>query len=224
MKIDWRKELPHWFVIAAMFLLAAQTWPSVPNRIPVHWNMVGAVDGYGGKFEGLLGLPLVAVGMYLFMLVLPRFDPGRANYAQFAGAYDTIRFAILAVFAAVYSLTVFSVRGNPVDMSAINVLIGGLMIVIGSLMGKVRPNWFVGIRTPWTLSSKLAWNKTHRLGGWLLMVAGLVMIATAVMPAPWKVIVSSGTILAIVAFLFVYSYFVWRGDPDKVPPAGTMPA
>ncbi len=225
MKIDWRTELPQWIVIVAMFLLAALSWPSAPDRIPVHWNAAGAVDRYGGKFEGLLLMPLVASGVYLLMIFLPRFDPGRANYAQFAGAYNIIRLAIVTVLAAVYTLMILLVRGHPVDMSsAVNVLIGGLMIVLGSLMGKVRPNWFVGIRTPWTLSSKLAWNKTHRLGGWLLMIAGLVMIASTGLPAPRNVIISSGTIFAIVAFLFIYSYFVWRADPDKVPPSGTMPA
>jgi uncharacterized membrane protein len=225
MKIDWRIELPNWIVIAAMFLLAAIAWPSAPDRMPIHWNAAGAVNGYGGRFEGLMLIPLVTTGIYLLLLLVPRIDPGRANYAQFASAYNVCRLAVLAFLGAFYALIIFLVRGHAVDVArGASVLIGGQLIVIGSQLGKVRPNWFFGIRTPWTLSSKLAWNKTHRLGGWMLMAGGVVMIASTALPAPWNVAASTGGLLVIGALLFIYSYFVWRSDPDKIPPAGTMPA
>ncbi len=81
MRTNLRAELPHLAVIAAMFLLVAATWSSAPDRIPVHWDLAGQVDRYGGKFEGLLLMPLLTLGIYLLFLVAPRFDPGRANYA-----------------------------------------------------------------------------------------------------------------------------------------------
>lgn len=87
MRTNWRTEWPHWAMLAAMFLLAAVTWRSAPDRLPVHWGLGGEVDRYGGRFEGLLGLPTLALGLYLLLRWLPRIDPGRANYAQFAGAY-----------------------------------------------------------------------------------------------------------------------------------------
>jgi uncharacterized membrane protein len=97
------------------------------------------------------------------------------------------------------------------------------MATCGSVMGKLRPNWFVGVRTPWTLASKRVWLKTHRLGGWLFIAWGPVELLAA-----WLVPHASGLtpVLALVllAILVVYSYLVWRDDPDKLPAAGTRPA
>ncbi|MBI3872538.1 MAG: SdpI family protein [candidate division Zixibacteria bacterium] len=106
----------------------------------------------------------------------------------------------------------------------IPILIGGFFVVLGSVMGKIRPNWFFGIRTPWTLSSKLSWSKTHRLGGWLMILAGVVtMGAGALSPTLAFTVMIAGLIVTMVP-LIVYSYIVWRNDPDKFPPAGTAPS
>ena len=181
MKVSWRTEWPLWVVLAGMFVLAAITWPHAPDRIPVHWGLNGEVNGYGGKFEGLLLLPLLAAGSYLLFLVLPNFDPGRANYAQFAGAYTMLRFAIVLVLALVDGVILLWIGGHRLSVATfIPMLVGGLFLVMGSVLGKIRPNWFVGIRTPWTLSSKLAWTKTHRLGGWVFMLAGLLFLAAGI--------------------------------------------
>ena len=225
MKLSWRTELPQWALIAGMFLLAAISWPWAPERIPVHWNAAGQIDRYGGKVEGLLLLPATALGIYLLMLLMPRIDPGRKNYALFTGSYATIRVAVLTVLAGIYGVTHLVLRGYAVDMAALMPLgTGGLLVVIGNLMGKIRPNWFVGIRTPWTLSSKEAWIRTHRLGGWLFVVIGLGLMATGVSHAPWANRACIGLILASTIALCTYSYRVWRDDPDKIPPAGTLPA
>jgi uncharacterized membrane protein len=96
-------------------------------------------------------------------------------------------------------------------------------LVLGNFMGKIRPNWFVGIRTPWTLSSKLSWNKTHRAGGWTFIVVGLVAIAAAFLAGGWGIGIFLGTTMVGVIGLAVYSYLVWRNDPERIPPAGTGP-
>ena len=98
MKRTWRGELVQLLPIAAMFVVAALCWSHVPDHIPVHWNWEGKADRYGGKFDGLVLLPLVVLGIYLLLLVLPLFDPGRANYRTFAGAYNAIRLAITLFF------------------------------------------------------------------------------------------------------------------------------
>ena len=87
MRASLRTELPHLAVIAAMFVLAAATWSAAPDRIPVHWDLAGRVNRCGGKFEGLLLMPLLTLGIYLLFLVAPRFDLGRANYARFWRPY-----------------------------------------------------------------------------------------------------------------------------------------
>lgn len=225
MKLTWRSELAMWLLLAGMLVLAAVSWSGAPDRIPVHWNLHHQVDRYGGKFEGLLGIPLTALAVYLLLLLVPRIDPGRANYAAFQGAFTVMRLTLVVFMAAIYSVMHLWMRGIEVSMgTVVPLLMGSLFIVIGNLMGKLRPNWFVGIRTPWTLSSKDAWVRSHRVGGWVFIATGLVFMVAGVLQTPWSLVTAVATMLVGIAGVIVYSYFVWRADPDKVPPAGTTPA
>lgn len=225
MNTNWRIELPLLLLIAAMFAAAIIIWPAAPAGIPVHWNVQGEVDRYGGKVEGLLGLPALALAIYLLMRYLPRIDPGRANYARFGGAYTAIRAGIVVLMAVIYAVILSSALHHPVDVArVIPVGVGALFVLVGTVLGKIRPNWFVGIRTPWTMSSKMSWVRTHRLGGWLFVALGLLFAATGVASFGSFGYVVIGAVFAVVAILFVYSYFVWRDDPDKQLPAGTQPA
>ena len=101
---------------------------------------------------------------------------------------------------------------------------GALFVVLGNLLGKVRPNWFFGIRTPWALSSAESWSRTHRLGGWLFLALGLLTMASALAVPRWSIAVMMALLLAATVGLAAYSYVVWRRDPDKVPPAGRTAA
>ena len=225
MKVRWRSEWVQFVIIAAMFAVAAVTWTSVPDWVPVHWNGRGQIDQYGPKAVGLLALPLMALAAELILLLIPWIDPGRENYEQFYGAYAVLRFAIVVFVAVVYGLMQLIFHGREVNMpQTVNVLLGALFIVLGNLLGKVRPNWFVGIRTPWTLSSKLSWDKTHRLGGWLFIAAGVVTLLGALMPFPINMGAPAVAAIGLAVVLVIYSYFIWRRDPDKIPPAGTLPA
>jgi uncharacterized membrane protein len=226
MKTDWRIESPQIALLVAMFVLALVTWPTAPEQIPVHWNAAGDVDRYGGKVEGLLAMPLIATGLYLLLRFLPRIDPGRANYALFTNTYVLIRIGMLVVIAALYGVIHLWIRGRETNISTVvPMLIGGLFILLGASMGKLRPNWFIGIRTPWTLSSKAAWVRTHRIGGWLFILLGLVLMVLVPLTEPRRAFPALAIAAAALAlWSMVYSYIVWRADPDKVPPAGTTPA
>jgi uncharacterized membrane protein len=224
MKTDWRVELPLLLLLAGMFVLAFATWPTAPERIPVHWGMTGEVDRYGGRLEGLFALPGLAVVVYLLMLFLPRIDPGRANYARFGGAYAAIRAAVLLIFAVLYGVTHLIIRGAQIDMPrVVGLMVGAMFFLFGNLLGKIRPNWFVGVRTPWTLSSKRAWTKTHRLAGWVFILGGFAIMAAGILKNAVAVWAAGVVLLGGTALAAVYSYLVWRTDPDRVPPAGTQP-
>jgi uncharacterized membrane protein len=227
MTTTWRHELPSLLLLGAMLALLAVTWPLAPDRIPTHWNAAGEVDRWGSRATGLLLLPLAALGLYLLLLFAPRIDPGRANYTSFPGTYLVIRTSVLGLFAVFYAATCLPIHGVAVSMQVVAPLaVGALFVVLGSVMGKIRPNHLVGIRTPWTLSSKASWVRTHRLGGWLFIAVGLGfgVVATGVFGnAPFHYWIA-GAILGMVAVLVVYSYLTWRSDPDKIPPAGTLPA
>jgi len=219
----WRREWPSWVLLVGMFVMAAITWTHIPERIPVHWGVDGTADRYGGRAEGLLLLPLIATGLYWLLRFLPRFDPRRANYAL-GGVYDLIRFSTLVLLATLYAVSLLIAVGYALDMARIvSLLVGGLFIVIGSVLGKLRPTWFAGIRTPWTLSSARAWSKTHRIGGWIFLVAGLLMALSGVLQQPVLLLVVIGALCVALVGLMFYSYLIWREDQGAPPPVDSFP-
>jgi uncharacterized membrane protein len=225
MKWSWKTELPLLLVIVGLWVAAALAWPTAPDRIPVHWGMNGEVDRYGGRAEGLIAMPAIATLIYIVMLLVPRLDPGRLNYTKFVGAYTTIRVSVIALLAVIYAVVLLTARGVPVDMNRfIGLAVGAMFFVMGNVMGKLRPNWFFGVRTPWTLSSKRSWTHTHRLAGWVFVVGGMALITAGIVGRPVGVVIASVMIVAGIVVSVVYSYFVWRSDPERVPPAGTLPA
>jgi len=213
MRLVWRTEWPHWLLMAVLLTVLLWTPEQV---IPIHWNLAGRADGFGSKWVAFV----FVVGMYALFLVLPRFDPSRANYAQFAGAYNLVRFALLVMLVVLLGGGALGLQ----SAGLLYLLVGGLLVVTGSVLGKLRPNWFCGVRTPWTLSSKRSWVKTHRLGGWLMIVLGLAEIAAGALDPS-----SGGQILlvgggGVVVVTVAYSYIVWRDDPDRQSAVSTRPA
>lgn len=225
MKYSWRTEWPLWLLLAAMFLTAALTWPTAPERIPIHWDLHGDVNGYGGKFEGLLLLPVIALGIYLLFLVLPRLDPLHRNYAGFAGVFTLFRFTILFFLAAVEGIIHLWIRGHTVPIPVLlPILVGALFLVLGVVLGKLLPNWFMGIRTPWTLMSKRSWIKTHQAARWVFSIAGVIMIVGGLLESG-RVLIGAIVFVAVgVLTLVIYSYLLWRDDPERVTPASSLHA
>ncbi len=216
MKFTWRSEAFNLILMAAMFILSAVIWPSAPDRIPVHWDITGQVDRFGGKFEGLFLLPLMTVGIYLMLLFLPRLDPKRANYEKFAGVYRIIRTLLVVFMAGLHGVIIASVQGAGIDVSmAVMVMVGLMLAVLGNYFGKLKPTWFVGIRTPWTLTSELSWVKTHRLGGKFFVGFGLLLALAGIVGEGWLFLVVMGMFMASIVFLLIYSYLVWKSDPDR---------
>ena len=209
MHLTWRTELPQLLLVAAMFALAAAFWPSTSNQIPIHWNLSGQPDRYGGKFEGLLLMPLTALGLYLLLLLLPKVDPKRANYEVFRGTYLVVRLAVLVFLALIYGFILLWIRGIQLKASMVFPVLGGaLFIAAGLLIGRIRPNWFVGIRTPWTLSSELSWRKTHQLGRWMLALVGVVFIGSGLVGTAMAFVAAMIFLFAVSLLLTVYSYWV----------------
>lgn len=218
MKIKWRSEGMSLSLLLAMFIVAGFTWSLASDSIPVHWGITGQPDRYGGKFEGLLGIPLVALAIYLLLLFLPRIDPRRVNYDKFSGVYLVLRIVIVAFMAGIYTVQVMWVRGIAVDMTVVVPLILGLLLmVIGNYLGKLRSTWFVGIRTPWTLSSEESWLKTHRLGGRFFVLLGLALAVASAFHNAWAFCIVGIVAVILLIFLVVYSYIVYREERASHP-------
>lgn len=225
MSTNWRAEIPQLLIILGMFFAAVVVWPFAPESFPVHWNIHGEVDRFGGRFEGLFLIPLIAAGMYALLLVLPRFDPGRANYESFRSAYLTIRLSILFLMAVIYCAMLLSAFKYPIDMGLfVAIPVGLLFMVLGNVMGKIRPNWFVGVRTPWTLSSRRSWNKTHRLAGWLFIAMGLAIGATGIVQKLWMLAIAGVVFVVSLIWMVIYSYIIWRNDPERLTPGSISPS
>ncbi len=224
MRINWRTDWPMWLLLAGMWVLALVSWGSAPDRIPVHWGLSGQPDRWGGRFEGLLLIPLLAVGIWLLMLLAPRLDPWRASYATFTRAYAALRLAVLALLAAIHALVVAWAIGRrlPVEV-AVPLLVGAMFIVLGLVLARVRPNWFVGVRTPWTLSSERSWTGTHRAAGVVFPLIGVVFLIDAFVHGTWMLVATVVALLAGLIGLCVLSWVLWRADPDKLTPAGAAP-
>lgn len=211
-------------VLTAVLLLgqlaiSGYAWTQLPAgaQIPIHWGIDGRPDGYADGWIGLLVMPAVTLVLGPILAVAPRFDPRRANLARSAAAYLWIVGTALVFMAGVHVLIVLTALGNDVDITRfLGAGIGVLFVVIGNFLGKTRSSWFLGIRTPWTLSSERSWTLTHRLGGYLFIGTGaLTAVVAFLFPAEvffWVLIVGLG--VSVVA-LFVYSYLVWRDDPDR---------
>lgn len=201
----------------------AAAWSHVPERMPTHWNMHGEVDGYGGRFAGLLLVPLLAVGLYFLLLFIPRLDPAYQNYAQFAGTYLALRFATLLFLATIFGGMVLAALGYRIQiLTVVAWSMAGLFGLLGAVMKRLKPNWMVGVRTPWTLSSELSWNKTHRLATWLFYLIAALMVVWGALPNTAMFVITMASLGVSVLALVVYSYRVYCDDPNRSPVRGGL--
>ncbi len=184
------------------------------------------LTAYGGKFVGLLLVPIMTAALYPLLKYLPRIDPASRNYETFAGTYLLVRVLLTVYLAFIYvvlNLAIGNEETFPVGELIVSA-VGVLFIILGSVMGKFRPNWFAGIRTPWTLTSKKSWVMTHRLGGRVFIAAGVATMFGALIGGEWAFYAMFIVLIPGVIYLFVYSYLVWRDDPDKVAAQDVTPS
>jgi uncharacterized membrane protein len=207
-------------VVGAMFLLSAWAWTQLPAdaQVPIHWGIDGTPDGYASKAVGLFLLPMITAGIALLLAVIPRFEPRRANLERSGQAYAVARVGVVSVLGLVHVVAIAAALGSDIDMTRIVMITtGALFIGIGNYMPKMRPNFTMGIRTPWTLSSDRSWDRTHRLGGRLFVLEGAVFVILGVLGVASQFLIGAiivGIVLVIVV-AFAYSYLVWKDDPAK---------
>jgi uncharacterized membrane protein len=206
-------------IIAVLILTLAVTivtYPALPDMIPSHWNFSGEVDGYLPKVWGVLIIPAMSVLLTGLFFLLPRIDPLKENYRKFRPYYEGFILVFLVFLLLIQLQIILWGLGYPVSPNLIvPLLAGGFFIYIGFLVEHAEQNWFVGIRTPWTLSSKEVWKKTHVLGGKLFKIAGIIAMAGVFFGdfAIWFVLVP---VLVITAFTVVYSYVEYQKEVQGI--------
>ncbi|HEV8122943.1 MAG TPA: SdpI family protein [Gemmatimonadales bacterium] len=208
-----RKLIPGLLAIAAATGFSVWAYPHLPAQVATHFDLQGDPNGWSSRLLAVALAPAIGVFMALMFTFLPRIDPKRANYEKFGATWWTVANAALILLALVHVAMLGKALGWAVDISRIvGVGVGGMFILIGNLMTRIRPNWFMGIRTPWTLSSDTVWRKTHRFGGVAFVIAGVCIAVTGLLGSGWALYAAIGT--AVVAGLgsVVYSYVVWKGE------------
>lgn len=201
-------------IIVGITIAGAVLWNQLPDPMASHWNEKDQVDGYMSRFWGVYMMPLVTIGLFLIFLLIPKIDPLKANIAQFRGTFNLFITVMVAFMAYVHILTLRWNLGYT-DLGigqAMLPVMGLLFIVIGFMLRKAKRNWFIGIRTPWTLSSDSVWDEIHRLGGILFMLSGVIAIIGGFfggMVAFWSIIIM---ILGTSIFLVVYSYVLYQRE------------
>jgi len=211
--ISWKTEIVPLLVIAASFVFGFYFYQNFPEKVITHWDFAGNPNGYSGKFFGAFGLPIMFLGFYGLFLALPLIDPKKQRYREFQKVYHIFKSVLLLVLFAIFLLASFANLGYPIAINQVTpILVGVLMIVMGNFMGKIKNNWFMGIRTPWTLSSENVWNKTHRLGGWLFVIYGILIMLTPFFNYAAGLSILLGGALLIVVVTLVYSYILYKKE------------
>lgn len=207
-----RKWLPA-VLIAATVVFSIALFSRLPDPMPIHWDASGEVNGYGSRAFGTFLMPAVMLFIWGLMLALPKLDPRSANIEEFRATYDVFVIAVIAVMCVIQVGIVASALGWPVPMGRLApISIGALFVILGNLLPRFRSNFFFGIRTPWTLSSETVWARTHRVGGAVMLVVGLLLVVAGLMGTPrWFYVAIVGGV-AMMLVVLVYSYVIWRDE------------
>jgi uncharacterized membrane protein len=209
-----RKMLPAFVVTLATLAFSLWALPRLPAQVATHWGVDGQPNDWSSPAFAALLMPGIMLFMSAIFAALPNMDPLKKNYEFHGSVYFLLGNVIVGFMGAVQVLILGSALGWPLDMrQALPVLLGLLFLVMGNLIPRIRPNWFMGIRTPWTLSSERVWRKTHRVGGYMFILAGLAFIATAfVATGETGRTVMFVSIFPLILWPVVYSYLEWRRE------------
>jgi uncharacterized membrane protein len=210
-----RKWLAPLLIVATVAFTVA-VYSRLPERMAVHWGLHGEVNRYGSRAEGAFLLPAAMLVVWLLLRFLPLIDPRRANYAKFSDTYDLVVNSLVVLFAVMHVALLGSALGWPISMGrVVPALVGLQFIILGNALPRARPNWWFGIRTPWTLSNDRVWTRTHRVGGYLLAGAGLVLLVAAALPSTWTLALGVAAVASAGFGSLVYSYFAWKQETSK---------
>lgn len=207
-QINRKKEFIIWLLLLLPFIYAMVIWNKTPDQVPTHFNLKGEPDDYSGKAFALLLMPLLNSVIYFVLFFVPRIDPRKKNYESFGSSYQNIRLLIHVFMLGIFLfITQTTSGGQPLQL---NLFMSGMLLffaLLGNYMRTVRSNFFVGIRTPWTLSNETVWRKTHELAGKIWFYSGIVLaIVVFFLPDIAAGIVMGTGVFLMAIIPVVYSY------------------
>jgi uncharacterized membrane protein len=221
-KIALKKDKKPWFskirksefiiflMVVFAFIIGIYFYPILPAKIASHWNIQGQVDGYMSKFWGLFLFPIILLFLSALFVILPKIDPKKENIEKFRIYFDNFIILLIFFLFYVYGLTIAWNLGARFNIGQF--LIPAFSVIFfyaGILIKKAKQNWFIGIKTPWTLSNKKVWDKTHQLGAKMFMVSAFIALIGIIFPTYAFFFVIFPIIFSTI-YLTVYSYFIFR--------------
>lgn len=197
-------------IILVSFIISIYFYPHMPEKIASHWNAQGQVDGYMSKFWGLFLIPFVLVGLALLFIAIPRIDPLKANIEKFRKYYEGFIVLFLVFILCIQFWLILWNSGFKISSNVIFPIgIGLLFFYTGILLENAKRNWFIGIRTPWTLSNEIVWEKTHKVGGKLFKVAGAIAIV-GVFFQGYAIFFVLVPVILVTVYTIIYSYVEYQ--------------
>lgn len=211
MKITKKEIVPIFvIIIMAIFALSLYMAPCI-TKVPTHWNAQGEIDAYSSKTFAVLFFPLLTIAMYLLMLFLPRTDPLKENYQYFEKQYYFIRLMLVLMFAGIFFFMFLATMGYKLNiMYFIVPFLSVFFIIMGIFMPKIKKNWFVGIKTPWTLQSDEVWIKTHKFARTSMIIGGILAFFTVFLKSEVAFSFFITVVLVSALLPVLYSYLVYR--------------
>ena len=197
-------------IILLLFFIGIYFYPQMPEKMASHWNARGQVDGYMSKLWGLFFIPLVLIALAFLFTVIPKVDPLKANIEKFRKYYDGF-IILFFIFMLLVQLQVIlwnlGIKISP--NTFVPVISGILFFYVGVLCENAKRNWFIGIRTPWTLSSERVWEKTHKISGKLFKIAGVIAFAGVFFQNYASLLILIPVIL-VATYAIIYSYVEYQ--------------
>lgn len=201
-----KSEVFVFLLVVNLFLIGWGAYQMFPMMVASHWNVAGEIDGYTTRFWGAFFAPFITLVLFLAFLIVPRMDPLKENIEKFRSYYDYMILFVFMFLFYIYTLTLSNKLGYNVDIiRMISPAFGVLFFYIGVMLPHTEPNWTLGIRTPWTLSNVEVWKKTHKLGGGLFKVCGILACLGVVFPE-WGIWLILVPLILSSLYLISYSY------------------
>ncbi|MGB3344416.1 MAG: SdpI family protein [Aequorivita sp.] len=216
MKFHPKKEVPLILLAILPALFLAYVWNNLPERLPMQWGLDGEVNRYGDSWE-LLIIVIMPIFFYVLFLFIPRIDPKKRLDAM-GKKYYSIRLLMAVFIGVLFMFIIYSIKEQALaNPNYIFIIIGAFFMLLGNYFKTIKPNYFVGIRTPWTLESEAVWKSTHKLAGKLWVPGGLIVVVSGFLFAEQTTMIIFFAVTAIIALVPVgYSYFQYKKQPREL--------
>ena len=211
MKLSLKTEIIPIMILAAVIISSFYFFALFPEKVAVHWNAAGQPDNWSPRAVAAFVLPVVLIVVYALFLFLPNIDPKKKKYKEFAKIYHIFKGLIMFFLGALYMINSLKNIGYNISIEiVVPILIGVMFVVMGKYMSEIKTNWFLGIRTPWTLSSDKVWERTHHVGGKIFMISGVLMALAGFLPVAYRLPVFFTVLIIMLLSTVFYSYFAYR--------------